>query len=311
MPKLVVDGAILACSMGTSPSKLSVQPTNETYGGWNLAATVRDMLPETNLAPFGMCQSPINPKVAAAPSAAAGVLTPQPCVPAAAGPWTPGSKTVAITGGGWRKYDLPPMIDLEHECQSGEDALALFPALIAMARAMRTNFAGVAPFLYMGPSYLGTMRTMAQKAYAKVAADAADAARAAHAPRPRSSFLSPTWSTSFLSGVWDNSVLMPDVVACRYWPAAYSPTHGPDDEPSSPTAEAGYKGPWFPKDPPWWMWQWGISDPKVTDGSDPQATPPPTTSRSVGVNTTLDQDVWRGSLDDLVPLALRTQWTPT
>jgi len=199
MPKLVVDGAILACSMGTSPSKLSVQPTNETYGGWNLAATVRDMLPETNLAPFGMCQSPINPKVAAAPSAAAGVLTPQPCVPAAAGPWTPGSKTVAITGGGWRKYDLPPMIDLEHECQSGEDALALFPALIAMARAMRTNFAGVAPFLYMGPSYLGTMRTMAQKAYAKVAADAADAARAAHAPRPRSSFLSPTWSTSFLS----------------------------------------------------------------------------------------------------------------
>jgi hypothetical protein len=219
--------------------------------------------------------------------------------------------TAHSTAGGWRKYDLPPMIDLEHECQSDEDALALFPALIAMARAMRMNFAGVAPFLYMGPSYLGSMRTMAQRAYAKVAADAADAARAAHAPRPHSSFLSPTWSTSFLSGVWDDSVLMPDLVACRYWPAAYSSTHGPDDEPSSPTAEAGYKGPWFPKDPPWWMWQWGISDANVTDGSDPHANPPPTTSRSVGVNTTLDQDVWRGSLDDLVALALRTQWTPT
>jgi hypothetical protein len=53
-----------------------------------------------NLAPFGMCQSPINPQVAAATAAALGVLTPQPCVPAAAGPWTPGSKSVAITGGG-------------------------------------------------------------------------------------------------------------------------------------------------------------------------------------------------------------------
>jgi hypothetical protein len=100
MPKLVVDGATLACSMGTTPSKLSVLPTNETYGGPTPAATVQDMKPETNLAPFGLCQSPINPQVAAATSAAAGTLTPQPCLPAAAGPWMPGSKSVAITGGG-------------------------------------------------------------------------------------------------------------------------------------------------------------------------------------------------------------------
>ena len=100
MGKLVVDGAILACSMGSSPSKLSVPPTNETYGGPTPAATVQDMKAEANMAPFGMCQSPINPQVSAATSAAAGVLTPQPCVPAAAGPWTPGSKSVAITGGG-------------------------------------------------------------------------------------------------------------------------------------------------------------------------------------------------------------------
>jgi len=100
MPKLVVHGAMLACSMGSSPSKLSVLSTNETYGGSNPAATVQDMKPVTNLAPFGMCQSPINPQVAAATSAAAGTLTPQPCIPAAAGPWAPGSKSVAITGGG-------------------------------------------------------------------------------------------------------------------------------------------------------------------------------------------------------------------
>ena len=100
MPKLVVHGATLACSMGSSPSSLSVLPTNETYGGAAPAATVQDMKPVVNLAPFGMCKSPINPEVSAATSAAAGVLTPQPCVPAAAGPWTPGSKSVAITGGG-------------------------------------------------------------------------------------------------------------------------------------------------------------------------------------------------------------------
>jgi hypothetical protein len=84
--------------MGSSPSTLSVPPTNETYGGSNPVATVHDMKPGVNLAPFGMCQSPLNPQVAAATSAAAGVLTPQPCVPAAAGPWTPGSQSVAITG---------------------------------------------------------------------------------------------------------------------------------------------------------------------------------------------------------------------
>ena len=97
MAKLVVQGATLMCSMGSSPSKLSVLPTNETFEGTsNPAATVQDMKPVTNLAPFGMCQSPINPQVAAATSAAGGTLTPQPCVPAAAGPWTPGSKSVAI-----------------------------------------------------------------------------------------------------------------------------------------------------------------------------------------------------------------------
>jgi hypothetical protein len=98
MPKLVVHGATLACSMGSSPSSLSVLPTNETYGGTVPAATVQDMKPEVNLAPFGLCSSPLNPQVAAATAAAAGVLTPQPCIPAAAGPWTPGSTSVGIVG---------------------------------------------------------------------------------------------------------------------------------------------------------------------------------------------------------------------
>jgi Domain of unknown function (DUF4280) len=96
MAKLVVHGAALTCSMGTSPSKLSVLPTNETYGGMSPAATVQDMMPQVNIAPFGMCQSPTNPQVATATAAAGGTLTPQPCVPATSSPWTPGSANVSI-----------------------------------------------------------------------------------------------------------------------------------------------------------------------------------------------------------------------
>jgi hypothetical protein len=96
MPKLVVNGATLACSMGSTPAKLSVLPTNSTYGGELPAATVQDMKPMVNVAPFGMCSSPSNPQVAAATAAAMGVLTPQPCLPMITAPWTPGSKTVTI-----------------------------------------------------------------------------------------------------------------------------------------------------------------------------------------------------------------------
>jgi hypothetical protein len=85
--------------MGTSPSSLSVLPTNETYGGSQPAATVQDMKPQVNIGSFGMCQSPLNPQVASASAAAGGTLTPQPCIPATSSPWTPGSNSVAIVGG--------------------------------------------------------------------------------------------------------------------------------------------------------------------------------------------------------------------
>jgi Domain of unknown function (DUF4280) len=98
VPKLVVDGALLACSMGTTPSKLSVPPTNETYGGSTPVATVQDVKPVVNIASFGMCTCPLNPQVASATAAAGGTFTPQPCVPATATPWTPGSTSVAIVG---------------------------------------------------------------------------------------------------------------------------------------------------------------------------------------------------------------------
>jgi len=62
------------------------------------AATIMDSAPLTNIMPFAMCVSLSNPAVAAATTAALGVLTPQPCVPATAAPWAPGSTSVLIGG---------------------------------------------------------------------------------------------------------------------------------------------------------------------------------------------------------------------
>jgi hypothetical protein len=98
MAKLVVKGAQLTCSMGTSPAALTVLPPNMTTGDDNDAANIQDMQPMVNIAPFGMCQSMANPQVAAATAAAQGVLTPQPCMPMTVAPWTPGSTSVTIGG---------------------------------------------------------------------------------------------------------------------------------------------------------------------------------------------------------------------
>ncbi len=97
MPKLVVQGAMLQCSMGMAPATLAVvRPGVE--GDSNLAANIQDMVPMLNIATFGMCQSPANPQVAAATAAALGVLTPQPCIPMTTAPWTPGSTSVMVAG---------------------------------------------------------------------------------------------------------------------------------------------------------------------------------------------------------------------
>jgi hypothetical protein len=63
-----------------------------------LAATIMDNKPMANIPPFGMCNSMANPQVASATAAALGVLTPMPCVPVIAAPWTPGSPMVLIGG---------------------------------------------------------------------------------------------------------------------------------------------------------------------------------------------------------------------
>ena len=98
MAVLVVDGAIVACTFGAAPSALAALPANPTRGSNSAAATIMDFAPMVNIQPFGICSSPANPQVIAATSAAAGVFTPQPCIPATASPWVPGSPAVTVAG---------------------------------------------------------------------------------------------------------------------------------------------------------------------------------------------------------------------
>lgn len=97
MGVLVTMGATLQCSFGVAPSSLMVLPVNRVLSGVP-AANIMDSKPMVNVLPFGMCNSPSNPTVAAATAAALGVLTPMPCVPVTAAPWVPGSPTVLVGG---------------------------------------------------------------------------------------------------------------------------------------------------------------------------------------------------------------------
>lgn len=94
----VTMGAQILCNQGVAPTPLVVaDPTRPLVEG-KPAAVITDNVPMTNIMPFGMCRSLANPTVAAATSAALGVLTPMPCVPVTAAPWTPGSTSVVIGG---------------------------------------------------------------------------------------------------------------------------------------------------------------------------------------------------------------------
>ncbi len=91
----VCGGASILCSFGTAPGTLNVLPSNKVVTSMPFA-NIMDNKPMVNITPFAMCMSMANPAVAAATSAAMGVLTPQPCVPNVAAPWAPGSPTVLV-----------------------------------------------------------------------------------------------------------------------------------------------------------------------------------------------------------------------
>jgi hypothetical protein len=96
MAMQVCMGANMMCSFGVAPSSLVVLPTNCVFTNQVPDANIMDHIPMVNIMPFGMCSSPSNPTVAAATTAALGVLTPMPCIPATPAPWVPGAPTVLL-----------------------------------------------------------------------------------------------------------------------------------------------------------------------------------------------------------------------
>lgn len=95
MSVLVCGGAQLQCSFGLAPSNLNIAPKNGVMCGQPVAC-ITDNVPMTNIAPFGMCSSMNNPAVSAATAAALGVLTPQPCTPVIASPWSKPSDNIFL-----------------------------------------------------------------------------------------------------------------------------------------------------------------------------------------------------------------------
>ncbi len=96
MAQLVFNGATLMCSFGAAPSTFAVLPKNKAEASGQSAANILDYAPMVNIMPFGMCSSLANPQVAAATTAALGVLTPQQCTPVTTAPWIIGSPTVLL-----------------------------------------------------------------------------------------------------------------------------------------------------------------------------------------------------------------------
>jgi hypothetical protein len=95
---LVVSNAVLACSFGAAPGKLTALPNPQVLVEGQPAAVISDIKAIPNVAPFGMCSSLGNPAVETATKAAQGVLTPQPCTPMLSTPWTPGVPLVLVGG---------------------------------------------------------------------------------------------------------------------------------------------------------------------------------------------------------------------
>lgn len=94
---LAVLGSQMMCTFGLAPSALVPSPGTVLVEG-RPVARISDIAPMVNIPPFGMCSSLSNPQVAAATSAALGVLTPMACTPVVTGPWSPGANKTLIGG---------------------------------------------------------------------------------------------------------------------------------------------------------------------------------------------------------------------
>ena len=98
MPLPLCTGTMLSCTMSLTPTAFIANPLPGApmINGAVPAATIDQVL-LTNIPTFGMCNSPTNPAVVAATTAALGVPTPAPCVPMPTPPgWAPPSLVAKV-----------------------------------------------------------------------------------------------------------------------------------------------------------------------------------------------------------------------
>lgn len=94
----VCSGAMMKCTMGSSPAKLTVLPSRTVFLAGQPQANISDHKSMVNLAPFGVCRSLAFPPTASATAAAMGTLTPMPCIHNTPAPWFVGKMDTLIKG---------------------------------------------------------------------------------------------------------------------------------------------------------------------------------------------------------------------
>lgn len=92
----VCSGAMMRCTMGTSPATLTVLPVRTVNLTGPPMANISDHQSMVNLAPFGLCRSLGFPPTASATAAAHGHLTPMPCMHNTPAPWMGGKMDYLI-----------------------------------------------------------------------------------------------------------------------------------------------------------------------------------------------------------------------
>lgn len=94
----VCSGAMMKCTMGTSPACLTVLPIRTVFLTGQPMANISDHQTMVNLAPFGLCRSLAFPATASATAAALGTLTPMPCMHNTPFPWMGGKMDYLVKG---------------------------------------------------------------------------------------------------------------------------------------------------------------------------------------------------------------------
>ena len=118
MGKFVTAGALLQCSFGMAPSSFMVVDPMRPKVQNKPAGNIMDNKPMANIM--------ANPTVASATAAAAGVLTPMPCIPVIAAPWTPGGKEMIC--------NMPALLDnCKCICNWGGNISVTMPGNVCLA----------------------------------------------------------------------------------------------------------------------------------------------------------------------------------